>query len=117
MMYEKKFIELYQRQKESGLTVREFCSNEVIAPSTFYHWQKKLKSRRRLPDFIPVIVNSTPLALSHNNFSNSSTYRSTTRFQKEEGLPIEIEYPNKTIVRIRSEVDLSMLKALIHLND
>jgi len=54
MMNEEKFIELYQQQKESGLTVKEFCSNEVIAPSTFYHWQKKLKSRKRLPDFIPV---------------------------------------------------------------
>jgi hypothetical protein len=42
-MDEKAFIKLHRRQRESGLTVKEFCSNEVIAPSTFYHWQKKLK--------------------------------------------------------------------------
>ena len=37
-MDEMKFIELYQRQKESGLTVKEFCSNEIIAPSTFFYF-------------------------------------------------------------------------------
>lgn len=114
MMNEEKFIELYQQQKESGLTVKEFCSNEVIAPSTFYHWQKKLKSRKRLPDFIPVIVNSAP-TLSEGNFSDGS-FSTTTRFQNDSS-PVEIEFSNKTIVRIKSGLDLSMLKALIHLND
>ena len=114
MIDEKKFVELYQRQKESGLTVKEFCSNEIIAPSTFYYWQKKLKSRKRLPDFIPVIVNSAS-TLSQGNFTDAS-FTPTTDLQKE--VPsLEIEFPNKTIVRIKSELDLSMLKTLIHLND
>jgi hypothetical protein len=59
-MDEKAFIKLHRRQRESGLTVKEFCSNEVIAPSTFYHWQKKLKRLGRLPGFIPVIVDTSP---------------------------------------------------------
>jgi hypothetical protein len=111
-MDEKKFIELYQRQKESGLTVKEFCSNEIIAPSTFYFWQKKLKNRKRLPGFIPVIVNSAP-SFFHDKLPDDMPYAR----HKEDRLPIEIEFPNKTIVRIKSALDLNMLKALIHLND
>ncbi|MHA2012219.1 MAG: IS66 family insertion sequence element accessory protein TnpA [Candidatus Helarchaeota archaeon] len=33
-----KYAELIRLQKDSGLTVREFCRNEGIAPSTFYYW-------------------------------------------------------------------------------
>lgn len=113
-MDEKKFIELYERQKESRLTVREFCSNEVITPSTFYYWQKKLKNRQRLPGFIPVVINSSP-AISPCGLSNDPL--STMDSHNKEAPPIEIEFPNKTIIRIKSELDLSVLKALIHLND
>jgi hypothetical protein len=113
-MNEKKFIELYHRQKESGLTVKEFCSNEIMAPSTFYHWQKKLKSRKRLPDFIPVFVGPAP-ALSQVNLTGRA--HSSGTVQANDSTHIEIEFANKTIVRIKSGLDLSMLKALIHLND
>lgn len=109
-MDEKKFIEFYHRQKESGLTVREFCSNEIIAPSTFYYWQKKLKSRNRFPGFIPVVINTAP-AISPQNFPGGPFPASATSG------PVEIEFPNKTIIRIRGELDLSVLKAIIHLND
>lgn len=109
-MTEKKFIELYQRQKESGLTVKEFCSNEIIAPSTFYNWQKKLRVRNRLPGFIPVVVNPTPVFID-------KTLPSTIAPQKETNEDIEIEFANKTILRIKGSLDLPVLKALIHLTD
>jgi hypothetical protein len=114
-MDEKKFIELYQRQKESGLTVKEFCSNEIIAPATFYYWQKKLRSRNRLSGFIPVVVNSAP-TLSQGNFEGNS-FPPTSQTAHNSTTTIEIEFSNKAILRISSEFDLSMLKALIHLND
>lgn len=113
-MDEKKFIHLYQRQKESGLTVKEFCSNEIIAPATFYYWKKKLQNRNGLPSFIPVVVNSAP-ALSQSKFSKEQF--SPTSQPANNGDSIEIEFSNKTILRINSELDLPMLKALIHLND
>jgi len=106
-MTEKKFIQLYYRQKESGLTVKEFCSNEVIAPSTFYHWQKKLRDRNRLPGFIPVVVN--PGSGLSDNFMPAQT--------TEGAFQIEIEYANKTVLRIKSELDISVIKALIDLTD
>ncbi len=113
-MTEKKFIELYHRQKESGLTVKEFCVNEVIAPSTFYLWQKKLRSRNRLPGFIPVVVHpghSTP------SFNLLEEPNKQDKPIPSNGTLIEIEFSNKAIVRIKGGVDLAMLQALIHLND
>jgi len=113
-MDEKKFIDFYQRQKESGLSVKEFCTNELIAPSTFYYWQKKLSKRKQLPNFIPVEVNSKP-GTFENNLSNG-TLIPAGRYRNESS-SIEIEFPNKTIVRIKSEVTLSELKSLIHIDD
>ena len=113
-MTEKKFIELYHRQKESGLTVKDFCNNEVIAPSTFYLWQKKLRSRNRLPGFIPVVVHPGPSKTSFNLLEESHM---PSNPESNNGTQIEIEFSNKTIVRIKGGVDLSMLQALIHLND
>ncbi|MFC2116648.1 transposase [Bacteroidota bacterium] len=42
MQKETRFFELIRLQGDSGLSVREFCSNEGIAYSTFYYWRKKL---------------------------------------------------------------------------
>jgi len=113
-MDEKKFIDLYQRQKESGLTVKEFCSNEIIAPATFYYWQKKLKTGNRIPGFIPVEFKQAAPVLQEG-FSDNTF--SLTGQRANNSLPIEIEFSNKTVLRINSEMDLSTLKALIHLND
>lgn len=113
-MDEKKFIGLYERQKESGLTVKEFCSNEIIAPATFYYWQKKLKDQKRLPGFIPVVVKPDNAVLREGFPGNS--FAST--MQPINNSPcIEIEFSNKTVLRISSGIDMATLKALIHLND
>ncbi|MBN2236582.1 MAG: IS66 family insertion sequence element accessory protein TnpB, partial [Bacteroidales bacterium] len=106
---------LYRRQKESGLTVKEFCANEVISPATFYNWQKKLKSKNLLPGFIPVLVNQSVCNLP-DKFRSESFFPSQG-YKKEEEPTLEIEFSNKTIVRLKSGIDLSLLKALIQLND
>lgn len=114
-MDEKAFIKLHRRQKESGLTVKEFCSNEVIAPSTFYHWQKKLKKTGRLPGFIPVIVDTTP-PFPQDKFTEEHFLPGPGFHNESDVAPIEIEFPNKTIIRIKSGLDLSLLKALLSLH-
>lgn len=113
-MDEKKFIELYQQQKESGLTVKEFCANQIIAPSSFYYWRKKIEAHKRLPDFVPLSISSAP-TLPKGNFTEKSVLLPAP--SSNNNAPIEIEFPNKTILRINSELDLPTLKALIHLNE
>lgn len=53
MQKESRFHELIRLQQDSGLTVREFCSNQGIVPSTFYYWKKKLQRSTGKNDFIP----------------------------------------------------------------
>jgi len=67
MLNESKFLELYRRQRESGLTIKDFCSNEAINESTFYYWRKKLQNKKKLKDFIPVVVKSPQPDFSKNN--------------------------------------------------
>ena len=40
-MTEVTFKELLNRRKASGLTIRDFCSNEGISESIYYYWLKK----------------------------------------------------------------------------
>jgi hypothetical protein len=53
---ESKFTELIRLQQDSGLTVKEVCSNEGIVPSTFYCLRKKLQGSSGQSGFIPLIV-------------------------------------------------------------
>jgi len=115
MIDEKRFIDLYQRQKESGLSVKEFCSNELIAPATFYRWKKILKAKNRLPDFIPIVLENRITAEPQVQHEGSKA--PPVHSDSNTGPIIEIEYPNKTIVRIKKEIHLGHLKALICLND
>lgn len=111
-MDENKFIDLYQRYKESGLSVAAFCENEIIAPSTFHFWKKKLKDRNRLPGFIPIVIDKSPSScqrglcdkLSRNSYSGQGNETS-----------IEVEFPNGIIIRLKNKADLSGLKELIQL--
>jgi hypothetical protein len=107
-----KFTRLIARQKESGLTVRSFCSNEGIAPSTFYYWQKKIRKEFGEKHFIPLVVKSAPPAFIHST--------PTEPAQKQKGSDdnhFEITYPNGITLRVKTDLDLSGLRALISLMD
>lgn len=114
-MNEQKFQALYQRQQESGLTIIEFCTNEGLAPATFHYWKKKLGAKNRLPGFIPVVINS-PAGESQNGLQQIGSLPAISA-QAQEGAAVEVEFPNKTIVRIKNGIDLNLLKALIHLSE
>ncbi|MFK1726802.1 IS66 family insertion sequence element accessory protein TnpA [Bacteroides fragilis] len=50
---------MYSRYESSGLTVRDFCANEVINEVKFYYWQKKLReSNLPIQSFVPIVVDS-----------------------------------------------------------
>jgi transposase-like protein len=108
---ETRFFELIRLQRDSGLSVREFCSNEGIAPSTFYYWKKKLRGKGsgRKNDFIPLLVKSPGDELSRGAACPEISTNSNTLF--------ELVYPNGTKLRLKKDLDLSDLRTLIHLYD
>jgi transposase-like protein len=115
MLNEPKFLELYQRQRESGLTVREFCSNEGIAESTFYYWRKKRRKRSGAHNFIPLVVQPS------GGFSTQADSKRILPLknngEEENDMLLELVYPNGTKLRIKNDIDLAHLRALICLFD
>jgi len=87
----------------------DFCSNEGIAPSTFYYWQKKLRDRSGRHRFIPLVVHPQQLA----------AYRSPKQPDVAgiDSTPLEISYPNGTTQRIKQNIDLAGLRSLVSLLD
>jgi len=109
MLNSSKIISLLERQKESGLSVKRFCSNECIAPSTFFYWRKKIRKDTIGQGFIPLVVQPQRSAVSPVT-------------QRPEGggmdtFPMEISYPNGTTLRIKHTVDLAGLHSLVSLLD
>jgi transposase-like protein len=112
MLSESKFLKLYQRQQESGLTVKDFCSNEGIAHSTFYYWRKKFRNSRGANNFIPLVVKPSQ-TISHSNATHSLSEGSVP----VDNFLLELVYSNGTILRIKKDIDLSHLRELISLYD
>ncbi len=117
MQKESRFYELIRLQQDSGLTVREFCSNEGVAPSTFYYWRKKLQSSKGKKNFIPLIVKPSESSLTQAYNRNSSQRDYQPGQIAEDHTLLELVYPNGTLLRVKNDLDLSHLRALIHLYD
>ena len=115
MLNESKFLELYHRQQESGLNVKDFCSNEGINESTFYYWRKKLQKAKGTRNFIPLVVKSLYPAPTKNYAKDHQPGQD--HGQANDDFLLELVYPNGTKLRIKNDMDLSHLQALIHLYD
>ena len=107
MLNSSKFHKLLTRQKESGLTVRGFCSNEGIAPSSFYYWLKKLRNEENGKRFIPLVVK--PAGENVNPFLKSELLQG----QRTDDPFLEITYPNGITLRVKNDLDLVHLRALV----
>jgi hypothetical protein len=112
MRNESKILAILERHKESGLAVNDFCSNEGIARATFYNWKKKLGDNKE-KRFIPIEVRSSPTLATGANINSGR--------QENTPLPneciLEIGYPNGTVLRVKNDLGLLHLKALINLLD
>jgi hypothetical protein len=104
------FSDLIRRQKETGLSINDFCSNEGIPTSTFYYWRKKLRGNNPGKGFIPLIVKPPQTSLSRGN--GKASYRGV-----DDEVFLELVYPNGTLLRVSRDMDLAQLRALIHLYD
>ena len=113
IMTEALFQDLFKRQKESGLTVRVFCANEGIAPSTYYYWLKKCKTKAvQSNGFIPLIPGSYQFPSLKRN--HPSQFTPASREYDSPAL-LELIFPNGTVLKVKNQVDLSLLQNLVHL--
>ncbi|OFY50422.1 MAG: hypothetical protein A2W85_10310 [Bacteroidetes bacterium GWF2_41_31] len=109
-----KYFELIRQQEASGFSVKEFCSNEGIAVSTFYYWIKKLRDQSGKNDFIPLIINNQQprLAQTHHKPSHTS---GSVGFAPGSDHWFEVVYPNGVVLRVRKDIALAELRVLVQL--
>ena len=114
MINESKVLELIKRQKETGLTITAFCTNEGIPKSSYYYWRKRL-SKVPGKGFIPLLVNTTPATMSgpSKNYLRQQHEHHTSG---DEFL-LELQYPNGTRLRLKSDADFDHLRTLVCLLD
>lgn len=89
------FKEIYSRYKESGLTIKDFCSNERIKRKRFGIWKKKLeRTNTNTSVGGPVLSGKTPASFFSHNFISFGQPQSTC----------EIVYSNGATVRLNGPV-------------
>lgn len=109
------FNRLLQEYQEFGLNVKDFCSNQGIAPSTFYYWKKKLEgtSQQQPESFVPLVFDSNQPATNRRTIQTSMK----SSYSPANHSPIEFVFPNGTKMVLRDNVDMHLLKAIVHLLD
>lgn len=113
MMTKVQFEEVYNRFKESGLSVRDFCNNEGFTESRFYYWQKKLNSVNKSSGLIPLLIDKSASAPAVNH----AHCKVQSCRQPDNDFVVELAYLNGATLRIKGNVDPSLLRTLIHLDD
>jgi hypothetical protein len=110
MVNKSKILELVKRQKDTGLTITAFCSNEGIPKSSFYYWRKKL-NKEQGKRFIPLLVNSRSAAM--NVPSKDYTQGQIEPPHSGDDFLFELIYPNGTRLRIKRDPDLEHIRSLV----
>jgi hypothetical protein len=84
---------LLKKKEQNKMTVKKFCGTYQIHKATFYNWRNKYNTKSATRErFIPVEFKDIAL---------------------ESRLFVEIELPQKRIVRLFDKVDSSFIKALL----
>lgn len=112
MINEAKIRDLIERQKETGLTVTDFCTNEGIAKSSFYNWRKKIRKGKAV-NFIPLLVKPAPAPVKERlrNFPREQNNHPGS----DDDYLLELIYPNGTRLRIKNVHDLEHIRNLVTL--
>jgi transposase-like protein len=101
------FVEWQDRlesQQKSGLSVEEFCRQEGVPKSTFYRWANQLRDGN--PQTLLTAAKARMQADPHRaNFLPIALQAS----------PIEIEFPNGTMVRLPLDIGRPLLLEVIRI--
>lgn len=83
---------IIEKWEDSGLTKKEFCKQQGMAPSVFYYWYNKYKTQDTPAGFVPIKI------------------KNTTKADQ-----LEIHYPNGVKLKLSSDISPSLLRQYIYL--
>ena len=91
-MSKEEFLEILSRQQRSGLTIKDFCSNEAYTESSFYYWKGKFGLSRSYHSESSSSEEFAPVNLT-SSLSSNQAYDRTVMESGE----IRIEFPGGII--------------------
>jgi transposase-like protein len=91
-------------QRASGLSVEEYCRTGGFARSSFYRWIRRLRE-----DGVPERSRS----LERRGQPKSETCEPVFVPVSVKVLPVEIEFPNRCVIRVSSGISESVLAEII----
>ena len=116
MLNDKKFQSIYNEFLESGLTIRDYCSNQQMNEAKFYYWKNKLK------DQLPAKKGFVPLIFEHGKKSRPPLVPATVAHRgrgflnpvdKDKTFSCEVSYPNGVCVKLNNLDDIEVLQSLL----
>ena len=109
MLNEKKFRNIYDDYLASGLTIRDYCSNQGMNEAKFYYWQNKLKG------ILPPKKGFIPLVFENNQSLPGQNSAIRNQHSTGEGIaiPCEISYPNGVCLKLDSFPEVGVLRSLL----
>lgn len=97
-MTKEEFSAILNRQQNSGLSIKNFCENEVYTVSSFHYWKSKFGLTRPYRDKSSAEMGFVPIHLSSGTNHSSDQISKTNQ--------IEVEFPNGIKIRLNNFNDL-----------
>jgi hypothetical protein len=114
MLNEKLFRAIYDEYLLSGLTIRDFCSNQQIRETKFFYWKNKLKDQ--LPPkrgFVPLVIGpgqpDSQMPASQPGRMDRFPYQGNDTRQ----IFCEVSFPNGASIKVNGSLDAEMLRSLL----
>ena len=106
------FSTCYREWKESGLPVRDYCSNISYSESQFYRWKKRYEEShlRDVPEidtggFVPVRLSPKDGRLEMSTKCGTAREAAAPR--------IELTYPNGVTIRLSGDIPIETLRSMV----
>ncbi|MDR2810961.1 MAG: IS66 family insertion sequence element accessory protein TnpB, partial [Tannerellaceae bacterium] len=97
------FEKIYERYQSSGLSVRDFCSNEGLHEAKFYYWQKKI-AKAPIQGFVPFVIEGS---------ADKEDFPVPFSSPSAAAPGCELTYPDGTRLTLSGRVDFELLRSLL----
>jgi hypothetical protein len=101
-----------QHQKDSSLTVTEFCRRLGVSTVSFYGWKRRFLEAP--PAFPAVPERPSARPMPEANGASTPAFLPVSILHAGPAAQLEIELANACIVRIKGAIDPELLRIAIH---
>jgi transposase len=99
--------EQFRRQRQTGLSITEFCLQLGVSITTFYYWKK------RVDETPPDACRPVPEVQPSRQATSAANFIPLSIIEPSAGAELEIELANACLVRLKGVIDPLLLQAAI----